>query len=102
MITMGAQLFGCGLFLEGQEKDCDCLDEKELNERVLITLNELYDKLPENKQKTTKELNKVQQKYKGKEVKLINNILKKYPKELIQMVDWDGNPVGQKAGKDEL
>merc|ERR1712157_571295 len=86
MITMGAQLFGCGPFLDGQQKDCDCLNETDLKERVLITLTELYSKLPQDKQKTFEELESILEKYKGKETKLINSIIKKYPKQLIQMV----------------
>merc|ERR1712003_449366 len=73
MITMGAQLFGCGPFLEGQQSDCDCLDENAFEERVLMTLNELYSKLPQDMQKTKEQLQAIKEKYKGKEVKLVNN-----------------------------
>ena len=107
MITMGAQLFGCDPFLRGQREDCDCLHGYQLDERVMHTLKELYDKLPEDKRKTDEELKTVREKYKGKEDKLVNNILKKYPKELIMMVDWDGKPLkkdkkkGRKKGKEK-
>ena len=101
MITMGAQLFGCEPYLKGQRDDCDCLDDYTFVERVEYTLKELYDKLPKDKQKTSEELKGIREKYKGKEDKLINKILKKYPKELIQMVDWDGNPLKDYRKKDK-
>lgn len=93
MITMGAKLFGCEPYLKGQRQDCDCLDGYKLDERVMLTLNELYGKLPKDKQKTEDELKEIREKYRGKEDKLINNILKKYPMELITMVDWNEKPL---------
>ena len=100
MITMGAQLFGCGPYLEGQRKECDCLPQDQFDKRVIKTLKEMYDKLPTEYQKTEEKLEQIREKYRGKEGKLLNNILKKYPKYLIEMVDFDGNPLKTKPKKE--
>lgn len=82
---MGVQLFGCEPFLKAQRDGCDCLKPKELEEGVMQTLRELYEKLPEENQKTEEQLIELKEKYWGKEYKLINKILNKYPKHLIEM-----------------
>eukprot|EP00484_Ammonia_sp_Unknown_P024470 CAMPEP_0197025110 /NCGR_PEP_ID=MMETSP1384-20130603/5541_1 /TAXON_ID=29189 /ORGANISM="Ammonia sp." /LENGTH=166 /DNA_ID=CAMNT_0042453601 /DNA_START=130 /DNA_END=630 /DNA_ORIENTATION=+ len=101
MITMGASLFGCEPYLQGQRDDCDCLEEFEFEQRVTETLKELYGSLDEEHRKTDEELTQIREKYKGKETKLVNNILKKYPKQLIQMVEMNtGKPIKQRKRKE--
>ena len=90
MITMGVQLFGCEPFLEGQ-RECDCLKGKSLDDAVMNTLRELYDRLPEKSRKTEEELIKLREKYRKKEYKLIDKLLNKYPKQLIEMVEMGGD-----------
>mmetsp|Transcript_40390 Transcript_40390/g.66343 ORF Transcript_40390/g.66343 Transcript_40390/m.66343 type:complete len:230 (+) Transcript_40390:28-717(+) len=97
MITMGAQLFGCEPFLQGQQSDCDCLNEFEFQQRIVPTLKEMYQQLPADSRKSDDEIEKIREKYKGKEAKLINFILEKYPQHLIELVDMEtGQPLNPK------
>eukprot|EP00485_Elphidium_margaritaceum_P015987 CAMPEP_0202726546 /NCGR_PEP_ID=MMETSP1385-20130828/184666_1 /ASSEMBLY_ACC=CAM_ASM_000861 /TAXON_ID=933848 /ORGANISM="Elphidium margaritaceum" /LENGTH=109 /DNA_ID=CAMNT_0049392767 /DNA_START=306 /DNA_END=635 /DNA_ORIENTATION=- len=94
---MGAQLFGCEPFLQGQQSDCDCLNEFEFQQRIVPTLKEMYQQLPADLHKSDEEIDKIREKYKGKEAKLINFILEKYPQHLIELVDMEtGQPLNPK------